>query len=231
MNSLRKIAIAAGLLFIVGTVAGLLSVAPAIDSPDYLAQAAANAGQVTLCAFFQFIMSTAYLGYAILLYPVLKKHSEGLAAGFAGLKFVAGAFNIIGAVFILLILSLSHSYLSAGAQDTSQLITLGALLRTGRDLINHVAMILASSAASFLCYVVFYRAKLVPRWLSAWGFAGVLLTVSASFLVMFRAIDIVTPAYLALCVPLALQEIFLAIWLIVKGFDSSGISEKASTKH
>ena len=223
MNSIRKATIIAGVLFIIGTIAGILSIAPAIDAPDYLIKASANANQVIIGAFFQFTMAAAYVGFAISLYPILKKYNESLAIGFVGFRFIAGVFNIIGVISILLLLTLSQEFVKAGALDSSYFQALGELLRAGRDLVNHVAMILAHSLGGLMVYYIFYQTKLVPRWLSGWGFVGTTLTILASLLVMFRLIGIITPIYIVLSFPMALQEMVLAIWLIVKGFNPSAM--------
>lgn len=76
MNSNRKKTIIAGALYIIGTIAGILSIVPAIDASDYLLKASANANQVLFGALFQFIMTIAYLGFAITLYPILRKYKE-----------------------------------------------------------------------------------------------------------------------------------------------------------
>ncbi len=73
MNTNRKAAILAGALYFLGTRAGVFSVVPVIDIPDYLIQVSANASQVTSGAFFQFLMTAAYVGMPITLYPILKK--------------------------------------------------------------------------------------------------------------------------------------------------------------
>jgi hypothetical protein len=221
MNSSRKRTIITGSLYIVGTVAGVLSISTAVDAPDYLVKASANANQVLSSALFQFIMTIAYLGFAITLYPILRKHMESLALGFLSFRIVAAVLNIIGFICLLLLLSLSQQYVKAGTQDLLYFQTLGDLLRTGRDFVNHVAMIFATSVGGLMFYLLLFKTKLIPRWLSLWGFTGTLFTIFASLLIMFHTIDIITPAYIILNLPLILLEIVLAIWFITKGFDSS----------
>ncbi|KAF0216399.1 MAG: hypothetical protein FD174_3689 [Geobacteraceae bacterium] len=229
MNSDKKIARIAGALFITATVAGILSVVSIIEDPDYLIKISANENQVLIGAFFQFIMAAAYVGIAILLYPILRKYNESLALGFVGFRIIAGVFIIIGAISLLLLLVLSQEFVKAGAPDSSYFQTLGGLLRAGRDLVNHVAMILALSLGGLMFYYIFYQSKLVPRWLSSWGLIGTTLTISASLLLMFRLIGLITPIYMGLNLPMALQEMVLAVWLIIKGFNPSAIAS-GSTK-
>jgi hypothetical protein len=221
MNSNRNKTIIAGILYIVGTVSGVLSIVPAVDAPDYLVNASANANQVLLGALFQFIMTIAYAGFAITLYPILRKHMESLATGFLSFKIIAAVLNIIGFISLLLLLSLSQEFVKAGTPDSSYFQTLGDLLRSGRDFVNHVAMILAASVAGLMFYFLLYQTKLIPLWLALWGLLGTLFTVIASLLIMFDIIDIITTAYISLNLPLILLEMVLAIWFIAKGFDSS----------
>ncbi|HEY84181.1 MAG TPA: DUF4386 domain-containing protein [Chloroflexi bacterium] len=224
MNSNRKIAVIAGVLFIIGTVAGVPSVVSVVDDPDYLIKVSANENQVITGAFFQFIMAVAYVAVAISLYPILRKYNEGLALGFVGFRIIAGVFIIIGVIILLLLLPLSQEFVKAGAPDSSHFQTLGGLLRAGRDLVNHVAMILALNLGGLMFYYILFQTKLIPRWLSGWGLVGTTLTISASLLLMFRLIDVITTIYIGLNLPMAIQEMVLAVWLIVKGFNPSAIA-------
>ena len=224
MNSIRKKTIIAGALYIIGTIAGILSIVPAIDATDYLSQATANENQVLFGALFQFIMTAAYVGFAITLYPVLRKYKESLALGFLSFRIIAAVLNILGSLSLLLLLSLSREFVSAGTPDSFYFHTLGDLVRSGRDFVNHVAMILATSIAGLMFYILLYQTKLIPRWLSLWGLLGTIFTILGSFLIMFHIIDIITTIYIVLNLPLILLEMVLAIWFIAKGFDSNIIS-------
>lgn len=227
MNSRRKKAITSGALYIIGTIAGVLSIAPAIDAPDYLVKASANANQVLTAALFQFMMMIAYAGFAMILYPMVRKFRESLALGFLGFRMISAVLNTIGFIILLLILSLSQEFVRAGTSDSSHFQTLGNLLRSGRDFVNHVAMILTSSVGSLLFYILLYQTKLIPCWLSLWGLTGTILTIFASLLIMFHVIDIITTIYIVLNLPIILLELIVAIWLITKGFDSKAMTSIA----
>jgi hypothetical protein len=85
-------------------------------------------------------------------------------------------------------------------------------------------MILATSVGGLMFYLLLFKTKLIPRWLSLWGFIGTIFTIFASLLVMFKMIDILTSTYLVLNLPLILLEIVLAIWFIARGFDQNVIN-------
>jgi hypothetical protein len=229
MTATRRAAITAGVLFLVGTVAGVLSIVGAADGPNYLREVAASGPQVIAGALFQLVTAGAYVGVAIALHPVLRRYGPTAAAGFLGFRIGAGILNMLGALILLLLLELSSRFVGVGAPVASYFETVGALLRTGRDGMNHVAMILALIAGDAMYYWLLYRARLVPRWLTGWGFAGLAFAMVASLLVMGRLIDVVTPAYAALMAVLGLQQMALAIWLIAKGFDADGHAEGISS--
>jgi len=213
----RKSAVITGLLFLTGLVTGIFSVVPVIDGADYLVKASTNESQVLLGAFFQLLMIVAYVGIPILMYPILSKFHKGLALGSVAFGIISGVFIIIGVIILLLLLTLSQEFAKAGALNGSYVQTLGALLREGRDLVNHVATTLAFVLAMFLFNCIFYQTKIVPRWLSVLGLIGSTLSILASLLFMIRFIGL-DATYMMLNFPIALQQLLLAIWLIMIGF-------------
>lgn len=219
MEPIRKKSIIAGSLYLVGFIAGILSIASAVDSPEYLIKTAAHVNQTLFSALFQFVMIIAYIGIAINLYPIVKKFNESLALGFLSFRIIGTVFLLIGVIFLLLILTVSQEFVRTESSDLPTFQLIGGLLQTGRDYVNHVAMIVSLNIGGILLYVSLFQSRLIPKWLSVWGIIGALLAILASFLVMFGFIDIITSGYLTLNVPIASQELIFAFWLIVKGFD------------
>ncbi|MCC8436614.1 DUF4386 domain-containing protein [Brevibacillus sp. M2.1A] len=217
-NAGRRSAIMTGVLLIAGLITGLFSVVPVIDGADYLVMASSNENQVLLGAFFQLLMIVAYVGIPVLMYPLLSKHHKCLALGSVAFGIIAGVFIILGVIILLLLLSASHELEKVGTLHVTYFQTLGGLLREGRDLVNHVATTLAFVLAMFLFNYIFYRTTLVPRWLSVWGLIGSTLSILASLLFMIRFIGLDT-SYMVLNIPIAFQQLVLAIWLIIRGFN------------
>lgn len=220
----------AGFLFLAGMFAGILSVAPSVDSANFLTEAAANSGQVIIAAAFQFMMSLAYLGIAILLYPLIRRFGSSLSIGFLSLRIIAAGLVILGALLLLSVLALSQEFVKNAAQDTLALEALGNVFKTTRDYINHVFMILVLCTGNFMFYILLLRSKLIPRWLSVWGLFGNVLSAIASVLVLFQLVEIITTEYLVLNVPTALQELVLGFWLMVKCFDKRPLENKEQNK-
>jgi hypothetical protein len=226
MNTNRKTAIIAGVLFIIGTVAGILSLVflkPILDAPDYLIKISANENQIIIGALFKFIMGAACAGIAISLYPVLKRHNESLALGSVGFRIIEGVLDIVGVISLLLLLTLSQEFVRAGAPDPSYFQTLGVLLLAGRDWVNNV-MLLPWCLGALMYYIIFYQTKLIPRWLSGWGIVGVTLAIAGSLPVIFRLTGSFGSIQVFMNAPIFLQEMVLAVWLIIKGFNPTAIA-------
>ena len=219
MNETRRATTIAGVLIIISIIAGVLSVVPSVENPDYLVGVSEHENQIRMGAFFQFLLIPAYVGFSLCLYPVLKKKHETLSLGFVGFRFISAVFHFVGVIILPLFLIMSQEFVQAGAPDPSYFQTIGELLRIGRDLVNHVAVILALSIGDLLLFFMLYQSRLIPRWLSVWGFLGIGLAMVASFLVLFGLTEVVSPVYLGMNALLALHSLILAIWLIVKGFD------------
>lgn len=214
----RRSAVLTGVLLIAGLVTGVFSVVPVIDGADYLVKASTNENQVLIGAFFQLLMVVAYVGIPLAMYPILSKHNQGLAHGSVAFGIIAGVFIIIGVILLLLLLTLSHEFAKAGTLNGSYFQTLGGLLREGRDLVNHVATTLAFVLAMFLYNCIFVQTKIVPHWLSVLGLIGSTMSILASLLFMIRFIGL-DATYMGLNIPIAFQQLVLAIWLIIIGFN------------
>ncbi len=228
MNTYRTNATIAGVLYIIGTVAGILSRAlsqPLRDAQDLLVSAAANAHQVTAAALCVLLMCLSLAMVPVVLYPVLRRHSQVLALGYV---VVRGALEtiigLITPIAWLLLVALSQLHLQ-GAATPGQQAAAALLLKPGAvDSIASIVFLLG--AAMF--YTVLYRSRLVPRWLSAWGLAGLLPYLAAYFMAMFGALDIMSSTATLMYLPLAVQEMVLAVWLIVKGFGSPAVATGAA---
>ena len=219
MSTYRGTARIAGVLLIIATAASLLSIAflGSVGKSDYLTQVAANEGQVALGVLIRFIAAFASAGIALCLYPVLRRYRQGLAIGAVGFRIIEGMFYALGAVSVLLLLTLSQEFVKGGAADQAGFLTSGTLLKAFDDWCG-VAGILAFYVGGLLYYIAFYRTKLIPRWLSGWGIGAVVLGAVAAILVVFGVTGSMSSVQVGLNAPIGLQEMVLAVWLIVKGF-------------
>jgi len=226
MNTHRKNALGAGILFVIADIAGFLSIPflGFLNNPDYLIKVAENRNQLVTGGLLILTMELACSGIAIWLYPVLKKQNEALALWAVGLRMIEVICGIVSAIGLLALIPLSQEFLKAGTPDASFFQTLGAVIQTTRAWTRDVFMLFAWGLGALLYNYIFFQAKLLPRWLSGWGIVAILLHLASCLLTIFDIIGPSSPMQVFLLAPSALQEIVLAIWLIVKGFDPSAVA-------
>jgi hypothetical protein len=225
MNSNRKTAIIVGVLFITALVSSYLSgvFTGSIGDPDYLTAISANENQVLIGVLFQLILTASVVAIPIMMYPILKKHNESLALGYVGARIFEGFFDIVIAMSLLLLLTLSREFVEAGAPDASYFQASGALLFAVHDW-SSVLENFPYCLGALIFYYLLYRSKLIPRWLSGWGLLGATLFLATA---PFRMFGLIPPSTVFMAVPLILNEMVLAVWLIVKGFNSSAIASES----
>ena len=229
----RKTAAVVGVLFILGTVPALLSLPLAtntVNAPDHLTAISTNDGQMLLFTAMKCIMGVACAGIGLALYPVLKKYNEGLAIGSAGFRVIEGALQVVGALLYVFLLALSQEFVKAGAPASSYFQTADAVINAAIGWERDAAILLTFGIGALMYYVVFYQHRLVPRWLSVWGLVGITMTILSALLVMFHLLPPAGTIQVILLMPILPQELVLAVWLIVKGFNpSAGASGAAKT--
>jgi hypothetical protein len=220
MSSTRKIAVFAGVIFIVATVAALLARAlvPDPTGADYLTSFSANANRVAAGVLLYLIGHFACAGIPVAMYPVLKKWNAGLALGSVIFRTIETVFYTVGVVCLLSLLTLSQQFTSAVSADRTSLQAIGDLLLTIHQQAA-LAGVFAFCLGAFMYYYLFFQSRLIPRWLSGFGIVAIILMLTACVLALFS--DNPVTGYIPLAFPIFLQEMVLAVWLIAKGFNPS----------
>jgi hypothetical protein len=225
MDTNRKIAILVGIFYILGTAAGVGSVLvtqPILSAPDYLSQIAANANPMLLGALLVLTMGLPLALVPVLLYPILKRHDEILALAYVVFR---GALEMtcyiaMSICWLFLVLT-SQEAAVAGTASLPALQSVGAVFMKGNDSIANILVIVFSLDA-FMLYTILYRSKLIPRWLSIWGFIAIVMHFSTAFLLLFHLADMNTASLINM--PIFFQEMVMAVWLIVKGFNPKAVT-------
>ena len=224
MNGDRKTAISVGVLYIIGTVAGVLSVVflgNTLSDSNYLIKVSENQNQIVTASLLVLTMGFSLAMMSVVLYPILKKHNASLALGVVLFRGALEAvMYIVLVIFWLLLLTASQEYIKAGSPDASHFQILGALLLKATDQVDVILRIVFSLGA-LMIYYLFLQSKLIPRWISIWGLVGGVLYLASGLSAMFSM------GLGILMAPLALQEMVMAVWLIVKGFNPSAINAVA----
>jgi hypothetical protein len=224
MNTNRKTAIIVGVLYIIGTISGFMSIVftdPIRNAQDPLISVSTNENQIIFGALFVLIMGLALAMVPVTAFPILRKHNETLALGYIVFRGGLEAVRYMATTISwLLLLPLSKVY-QAGTPNASNLQALGDVLLNVEEIADIGAIVFCLGALMF--YYVLYRSKLIPRWLSGWGLTAIMINLAAVFLSIFGLVGQLSTAGLVLEIPIAIQEMVMAVWLIVKGFNPSAI--------
>ncbi|HET9521244.1 MAG TPA: DUF4386 domain-containing protein [Candidatus Limnocylindrales bacterium] len=222
MDTKRKAAVAAGVLFIVATVADVISraalLAPVLGLADPLAAVVVNEATVMLGAMLLFVGAAAAGGIAIAMFPVLRGHGEALAIGSVGFRLIEATFYLGIVVCLLILVAMGEEAVTSGSAAFAVPVT---LVLAAREALGQVG-VLAFALGATMYYWLFYRSRLVPRWLSAWGLVAIASLVVSVVLVFFGVVEPMSPPQVLLALPIGVQEMVLAGWLIAKGFRPAG---------
>jgi hypothetical protein len=226
MNTNRKIAVFVGVLYIIGTAAGILSVVfstPILDAPDYLSRVLVNQNQIVIAALCILTMGLALAMIPAVIYPIFRKYNPTLAVGYVifrgGLETITYLF---GSICWLSLIGLSQAFGKTGIPD-STFYVLGDLLKYGSDISSNLTAIIFPLGAMML-YIFLYQSKLIPRWLSVWGMIAVGLNfISTGIMPMFGIVGSWSTIQTISNVPIFLQEMVMAVWLIARGFSLPSI--------
>jgi len=221
MFNLKTNARITGVLFILGTVPAIAAMVlwgQPLSSPDYLSEMAAHHVQMLYSALVAMCMGFACAGIGISLYPVLKRHGEGLALGVLGFRLIEGTIQIVSAVGIVALLAVSQEFVKAGSPPDSFFQPAAAAIKAVRDWVLNGAYLFPWCIGASIYYTIFFRTRLVPRWLSVWGLLGLALMLVGAFAGMFGFLGSFSPVQIFLMLPIMVQEMALAVWLIVKGY-------------
>jgi len=232
MNTYRKNAVMAGVLYFLGTVFGVLgsvtggkvlsslTASKPLVGVDILGLVTANASRLTGGAFFYLMMGISLVAMTVFLYPIFRKDSKELAMGMVLFRgALEGTGYFVSTLGILTLVALGNEYIATGA-DSTVLQSMGNVLYQFQDRLAPVNSIILLIGATCL-YLSFYRTRLIPRWLSVWGLIGVVPYMAYALLHFFH-MDTGYGFYLQMV--LAPQEMVMAVWLIVKGFNPSAIA-------
>jgi hypothetical protein len=229
-SSSRRTAIATGVLFVVATATDLLATAvlqPLLTGSGYLGALAEDPARVSVGALLEFVAAGTCAGIAIALYPVLKRFAAGFAMGSVVFRAIEGVMYTVATLSLLSLLAIAQSAAAAAGPDRPGFQTIGDSFVALREVAVN-AGVGAFVVGALLYYVVMFRSRLVPRWLSAWGIGAELLLAVACLAALFNHVSVTSYALLAL--PIAVQEMVLAAWLITKGFSTSALAGAAADR-
>ncbi|GAB4497473.1 MAG: hypothetical protein OHK003_06200 [Anaerolineales bacterium] len=230
-TSYRKLEIYVALLWIItaaGAIGGASLINPIINAPDYLTLAFPKSITITSGMFGWMINDIGIVFIGLLMYPILKKHSESMALGYLSMRMFESLLMIVGVFFALMLIPLSRDFINAGSADISTLQTIGSILKQAENWFLNLLQLVFLGIGGLILNVIFYKTRLVPRAISIFGFIGYALLLPAAVVGLLGLLD-PTPGGPGsiLAVPVALWEIIIMpLWLFTKGFNTDYLSAK-----
>lgn len=224
MNTFKTTARVVGVVYLAGFVVGIggnILVQSILGVQDHLSIVSANSMMLAIGAILWLGAVAGDVAHGVLMFPILKPHSERIALGYLAARIVDAVFIAIMVVFLLIQIPLGSEYLKAATPNSFFLQSLSSVSVQVSQFAYYIGMSALGLAGLMLNYLL-YRANLVPRWLAIWGVVGYAIIfggmVSA---VMGSGLGDVSS------LPGGLWEVFMGVWLIVKGFNSSAFVSQA----
>jgi len=229
MTPPRRAAVTAGALLIAGIIGALAFSEvehPVLTATVSLTKIPPNAGRLSAGGLLELATAGVSAGIAIALYPVLRTYSQGLALGAVAFRTIEAAMYAVAGVITLSLPGLARQYAQPAGPGRGQVQAIAnALAGVRQDAI--LAGVLAYITGALMYYCVLYRERLLPRWLTGWGIAAEVVILAACVAAAFsnNPVTSYTPLYL----PVLVQELAFAAWLILRGFSPRAAQPRAAT--
>jgi hypothetical protein len=227
MNTYRTTARVVGIVYVAGLVigiGGMILIQSILGAPDHLSAVSASSMLLAIGAVLWLMPAAGDAAHGVLMFPILKQQqSERIAIGYLGFRIVNAVFIAVMVLFILLQIPLASEYIKAAGSDASFLQALSSVFMQGQLYAYNIGMSAVGIASLMLCYTL-YRATLVPRLVAVWGLIGYAILLCGSVLEVL-GFNLQTIH----AIPGGLWELFIGVWLIVKGFNPSAFSSESAT--
>lgn len=212
----RSIARIVGVLFLAGMVLGIggnILIQSVLTASEPLPAIAGGGVLLGIGAVGWLLTVAGDIAHGVVMFPVLRRRSELSAVGYLAARIADGMLIAVMTLLILAQVPVGAQFLKAGA-DAAALGALSAVLTEANLYAYDLAMATLGVAGLILCRA-FLTSGLIPKALAIWGLAGyaVILIGSVVQVLGFELSSLHA-------VPGGLWEVFIGVWLIVKGFSS-----------
>jgi hypothetical protein len=224
LNNFRTTARIVGVVYLAGFVVGIAGnelIQSVLGVPNHLSTISANSMTLAFGAILWLMAVAGDTAHGVLMFPVLKEHSKRMALGYLAARIVDAVFIAIMVLFVLLQIPLGSEFLKTAIPGTYYLQALSNVSVQASQYAYQIGMSALGLAGIMLCYTL-YRAKLVPRGVAIWGLAGYAIIFCGMVSeILGSGLGLVSS------IPGGLWEVFMGVWLIVKGFNSSSIASES----
>ena len=153
--------------------------------------------------------------------------NETMAIGYVASRMIESITIIVGLISVLALLTLSQDHVQTGVNDAANVHAVGALLLSVTDKALLIGVEFVFSITALILNCLLFRSRLVPRFISVWGLIGAMLLLVSGFFVLFGLSSSPSSVIsMVLSIPIAVQEMVFAVWLIGKGFNQSALASE-----
>jgi hypothetical protein len=229
MDSLRKTALVAGVLYLITfiSIPRLVLYGPVLTNPDYIVSSGSDTG-VLWGGVLEMIVALAIVGTGVALFPVLKRQNEGVALGFVAARVFEAGIIVVGIISLLTVVTLRQDLGAAAGADAASLVTTGQSLVAIQNWTFLIGQALMPGVNALLLGYLMYRSGLVPRAIPALGLIGAPLIISSAIGQLFGLNEQVSVWSGIAVIPIFLWELSLGVYLVVKGFKPSASAALAA---
>lgn len=225
MTTDRQLAIWVGIFFILATglaIGSLFIIEPVTGSTDFLLRAVQSTDRIVTATIVIVFMGLSCAFIAVSAYPILRRVNQALAIGYLTTRIMEGTVFVISSVAWLMLVPLGKSYIADGSPEASYQQTVGDMLIHGSEMTFTIGAELLFGLSALILNYLLIKSRLVPLPISVWGFIGGGLLMISGALNLF-GFDVAIWEFV-LTVPIALNEMVLALWLITKGFQTDRLA-------
>jgi Domain of unknown function (DUF4386) len=230
MDSTRRTALITGVLFVVTIVAaipGALLYTPVLTDPEYVTGPGAD-GQIALGALFEIIVCIANIGTAVVLYRIVRRQNEAVALGYVASRIAESVLIAVGILSVLSVVTLRQQYAAGSGGEEGAFLVAGQALVALHDWTFLLGPgLLAGFGNGLLLGYLLFRSGLVPRPMALVGLIGGPIVFLSGIAVLFGVYEQGSGWSAIFTLPEIVWEVFLGIYLIVKGFRPSPITRPA----
>jgi hypothetical protein len=211
MSTLRKTSLVAGIFYLITFVSvPTLTLYSPLHDAHYIVAPGTDTGAI-VGVILEMIVALAGIATAVVLYPVLKKQNEAAALGLVGSRILEAGTIFAGVACILTIVTLRQQGIGADGLVT------GHALITLYDRIFLIGQSFLPAVDDLLLGFLLFKSRLVPRGLSLIGILGGVILIGGDVAVLLGFLEVRTPAAASTAMPVAVFELTLGVWLVVKG--------------
>lgn len=223
MSTNKASAIIIGVLFIAATAFYMIGQSihgPITASSDYLEHVYPDQQTVITGVLIELIGILAIPLIAVYFYPVLRKYSQVMSLGYLVFRSLEALLLLVVSIYTLSLIHISKGFLGLTGANGMSYLEIGASVQAVSYWTFLLSVGIVFPLTALILNTVLYQSRLVPRFISVWGILAAMLLLTGTIVDVFGLLSGLSQSTLEamLTIPIATNEIVLALWLIIKGF-------------